>query len=116
MKHQSLGRLLIFLPFIFSLCSSAQNVGVGTDSPLARLHVADSSVVFTAQGGSTNAANVPVSGTGKRMMWYAPGSAFRAGVAVGAGWDRDSIGIYSFAGGFGCRAIGSGSSLSTAQK
>ena len=36
---------------IFTTALTAQNVGIGTTAPAARLHVADSSVVFSASGG-----------------------------------------------------------------
>ncbi|MEO8149967.1 MAG: hypothetical protein ABI723_20175, partial [Bacteroidia bacterium] len=86
------------------------NVGIGTSSPLARLHVADSSVVFTAVGNALlTPGNVPVSGAGRRMMWYADKGAFRAGFVGGTQWDKDSIGIYSFATGFNSKAVGTGS-------
>jgi hypothetical protein len=83
----------------------AQNVGIGTTTPIARLHVADSNVLFT---GSISAptSNPPISGAGNRLMWYAPKSAFRVGVVSGAEWDKDNIGIGSFATGFNSKAFG----------
>ncbi len=73
-------------------------VGIGTSTPAARLQVADSSVVFTANGDiSGTYGNTPVSGSGRRMMWYADKAAFRAGYVSGANWDNDSIGNYSVA-------------------
>ncbi len=68
--------------------SNTGNVGIGTSTPLARLHVADSSVVFTA--GDTPPASPgapPVTGGGRRMMWYADKAAFRVGYAMGPEWD-----------------------------
>lgn len=82
-------------------------VGIGTTSPVARLHVADSSVVFTAYGYvPTSAGPLPVSGMGRRMMWYADKAAFRVGFVPGVNWDKDSIGDYSFAAGFDTKANG----------
>ena len=49
---------------------------------------------------------IPVSGEGTRMMWIPEKSAFRAGTVVGPQWDADSIGTWSFAGGFGTQAKG----------
>lgn len=44
-------------------------VGIGTNTPLARLHVADSSVVFTGPPLlGINPKNPPISGAGVRMM------------------------------------------------
>lgn len=78
--------------------SEAQNVGIGTSSPTARLHVTDSSVLFSASGGAAGApTNPPASGVGRRMMWYAPKAAFRAGYVSNTAWDKDSTGRYSFA-------------------
>ncbi len=84
------------------------NVGIGTATPVARLHVADSSVVFTASDlnlpGTPN--DPPVSGTGRRMMWYPDKAAFRAGGVFLDEWDKDSIGDYSFASGYRTKASG----------
>jgi hypothetical protein len=84
------------------------NHGIGTLIPKARLHVADSSVLFSGasflSGGPY--ANPPASGIGIRMMWYPQKAAFRAGVAISNEWDRDSIGIASFASGYGNLAKG----------
>jgi hypothetical protein len=88
-----------------ALAQTIGNVGINTTTPKAMLHVKDSSVLFS--GGATLPAipgNPPASGTGARMMWYPDKAAFRAGFAVGASWDKDSIGNYSFASG-GSRAI-----------
>lgn len=73
-------------------------VGIGTSNPLARLHVADSSVVFT--GAATlpvTAGNPPVSGSGIRMMWYTDKAAFRAGFVDGTQWDLSNTGTGSTA-------------------
>ncbi|NOT51869.1 MAG: hypothetical protein HOP10_11405 [Chitinophagaceae bacterium] len=74
------------------------NAGIGTVIPLARLHVTDSSVLFSATGlASTTPGNPPISGPGRRMMWYPDKAAFRVGYVDGTNWDRDSIGNYSVA-------------------
>src|SRR5690242_20471511 len=80
----------------------AQNVGIGTTTPVARLHVKDSNVVFTGPvslPASTN-YNPPMQGAGTRMMWYPQKGAFRTGTISGAQWNKDSIGSNSFAAGF----------------
>ncbi len=102
-------KTLFLQPIAYSLWLTAftQNVGIGTTTPLARLHVANGSVVFTAIGDTVPAPGaVPVSGAGRRMMWYADKAAFRAGYANGTNWDNDSIGVYSFAAGFDTKASG----------
>jgi len=83
----------------------AQNVGIGTDTPKARLHVIDSSVVFSGTYSLPGSpGNPPISGPGVRMMWYADKAAFRAGAVSSTSWDKDSIGNYSFATGLNNRA------------
>lgn len=95
--------LLISLPLVIY----AQNVGIGISAPKARLHVADSSVVFTGPASLPGTpGNTPVSGAGNRMMWYADKAAFRAGGIDNTDWDKNLIGIYSFATGFSNRASG----------
>src|SRR5258705_13342096 len=90
--------------------ANAQNVGIGTTNPLARLHVNDSSVVFSASNDiPATAGNVAISGAGRRMMWYPDKAAFRTGYAGGPQWDKDSIGNYSFAAGFNVKAKAIGS-------
>ena len=104
-KYFSLPACLFLL---LNLQSIAQNVGIGTTTPLARLHVADSSVVFSAAGGaSASPGNPPISGGGRRMMWYADKAAFRAGYVYDTNWEKDSIGNYSVAFGYNNRASGS---------
>ena len=100
-------KLLLPLLCLFFYDSMAQKVGIGTTVPRALLHVADSAVVFT--GAATLPAtpgNPPVSGAGNRMMWYPDKAAFRAGGVDGQKWDKDSIGIFSFAAGKNTRASG----------
>ncbi len=83
------------------------NVGVGITSPLARLHAADN-VLFSAPGyaTATTTGSVPVSGAGRRTMWYADKAAFRTGGVDGTQWDAANIGNYSFASGNNSTASG----------
>jgi len=110
MKHF----LLLITVFLLKNVA-AQNVGIGTTTPLARLHVADSSVVFTGPATlPATPANPSISGTGVRMMWYPDKAAFRAGALLqditapnaGTYWNKDSIGLISFATGLNTKAKG----------
>jgi hypothetical protein len=90
--------------------SQAGNVGIGTNAPLARLHVADSSVLFSASGPvAAVQGSPPISGQGRRLMWYPDKAALRAGYVKDTRWDKDSIGDYSFAPGYNNMAKGMGS-------
>lgn len=96
--------------------AQAQNVGIGTSNPVARLHVADSNVLFTGPNHVVNStsANPPVQGPGARMMWYPQKAAFRAGLAYGLQWDKDSMGVISVALGNSTKAMGESSFASGA--
>jgi Chaperone of endosialidase/Galactose oxidase, central domain len=84
----------------------SQNVGIGTTTPRARLHVTDSNVVFTAGNPFLAVTgNVPVSGAGSRMLWYADKASFRSGYIDGTQWDKDSIGYFSFGAGYNAKAM-----------
>ncbi|RYF91718.1 MAG: hypothetical protein EOO03_00700 [Chitinophagaceae bacterium] len=86
------------------------NVGIGTIQPKARLHVVDSSVLFSAAGDISNTpGSLPISGSGRRMMWYADKAAFRVGYSPYNEWDQDFIGAYSIASGMGTKAEGTAS-------
>ena len=102
--------LFIILLFCCFKSSNAQNVGIGTTAPVARLHVADSAVLFTGPSSvpATTNFNPPIQGIGSRLMWYPQKAAFRAGVVDGTQWNKDSIGRYSFATGNNTKARGEG--------
>ncbi|MEO7308961.1 MAG: tail fiber domain-containing protein [Chitinophagaceae bacterium] len=106
-------KTILFLIIVYqfsTLDCEAQNVGIGTSTPMARLHVADSSVVFTATGIiPVTPGNPPVSGAGRRMMWYADKAAFRVGYVAGTAWNKANVGDYSFAAGIETEASGSAS-------
>ncbi len=98
----------LFLLTVFCmviLYSTAQNVGIGTSTPVALLHVANNNVLFTAPATlPVLPALPPLSGPGNRTFWYADKAAFRTGGAASTQWDIDNIGNYSFAAGFGTQA------------
>ncbi len=83
--------------------SVSGNVGIGTSSPTAKLHVKGGDGVLF-EGYSTG--NIPAEGAGTRMMWYSGKSAFRAGSINGNQWDDINIGQYSTALGFNTTASG----------
>ena len=92
----------------FAATAQTGNVGIGTSNPVARLHVADSNVLFTGPNNVLNntAADPPVQGPGARLMWYPQKAAFRAGLAFGLQWDKDSMGIMSIGLGNSTKAKG----------
>ena len=84
-----------------------KHVGIGTTTPLAALHVADSSVLFSGPPNfQVNPAPPPITGPGSRMMWYVSKGAFRAGLSTGDSWDQVNLGYTSFATGVDTRAAG----------
>lgn len=93
---------------LFYITAFTQNIGIGTIIPKARLHVIDSSVVFSA-GDPLLAVpgNTSVNGAGARMMWYPGKASFRTGFADGTQWDKDNIGFFSFASGYSTLASSS---------
>lgn len=102
----------VFTIFALSIHAQAQYIGIGTNTPLAKLHVHNGSVVFTgAPFLSYNGpyGNPPINGTGTRMMWYAEKAAFRVGQIFGDYWDNENVGLYSFATGIGTMAKGEAS-------
>lgn len=92
------------------ITDNGSGIGIGTTNPVARLHVADSNVLFSANGVvAAIPGNPPANGSGRRMMWYADKAAFRSGFVNTNDWDKDSIGVYSFASGVNTVASGKGS-------
>lgn len=86
------------------------NVGIGTPffiTPAAKLQVYGGSVLCNKEfPAEPSPASPPVSGAGRRMMWYVEKAAFRTGYVSNTNWDRDSVGNYSFATGYDTRAKG----------
>jgi hypothetical protein len=76
------------------------NVGIGTTSPSAKLHLQDGSVLF---------AGLPIIGSGAKMMWLPEKAAFRAGEVSAEQWDANNIGLYSVAVGLDTQASGEAS-------
>jgi hypothetical protein len=78
-------------------------VGIGTTDPITKFHV---------KNGARVLFGVDTLGNGDKLMWLPDLHAFRVGsVLSGAAstyWNRDSIGLYSFASGMNTRAQGYG--------
>lgn len=105
-------RIVITSLFVAISVYTKAQVGIGTLTPKAGLHVADSSVVFAAPGDVSGVKPAPIQGGGRRMMWYVDKAAFRVGYVGGFSspyWDTPNIGDYSFAAGQHVRATGSSS-------
>ena len=105
-------RIIVTSLFVIASVYANAQVGIGTLTPKAGLHVADSSVVFAAPGDVSWTKPVPVTGEGRRMMWYVDKAAFRAGYVgsfSSSYWDAANVGNYSFGAGQHVRASGSSS-------
>lgn len=100
---------LLPLTLLCSYVSLSQNVGIGTSSPTALLHVNDSAVLFSGPLTVPNSTSYlpPASGKGVRLMWYPQKGALRAGAVSSTQWDKDNIGIASLAIGADVKASGS---------
>ena len=80
------------------------NIGIGTTSPDAALHVrSNNGVLFEGEFGSSN---IPVEGSGARMMWYPGKAAFRTGLVSSTEWNDSVVGIFSTALGVNVTAKG----------
>jgi hypothetical protein len=90
--------------------SNTENVGIGTNTPLAKLHTTGTGVLFSsALFNEFTADNPPDDGLGTRFMWYPQKAALRVGrldFGCASCWDRDSIGAFSIAMGNNVKANG----------
>lgn len=84
--------------------SSAGNIGIGTSTPLAKLHLLDGSFLTSGVTGG-----IPLTGAGTRMMWVPSKAAFRAGVVQATQWDNSLLGQNSTAFGINTTASGNAS-------
>ena len=88
------------------LNSISDKVGIGINSPSAKLHVfGDDGVLFEGTYGS---GTIPKEGSGTRMMWYPKKAAFRCGhlEMPPTDWDDINIGSFSVAMGINTKASG----------
>ena len=116
-------KMILSLATMFAVVTIAigQNVGIGTNTPVALLHVNNGNVLFSGPNMLGNTVLPPVKGKGIRTFWYPEKAAFRTGGVYNAtisgfpdadtsnfhNWDKDSIGAFSFAAGFNTKAKGS---------
>jgi hypothetical protein len=105
--RNALGEPVFFTNFTNGLGYFKSRLGIATVTPLAVLHVADSSVLFSANGDIPGVPGLPpLQGAGRRLQWYPDKAAFRAGYIDSNQWDKSNIGNYSFAAGNGTMATG----------
>lgn len=102
-------KIISVLSVIIVVQANAQNVGIGTTTPRALLHVADSSVFFSSPSSFNGIGSSPAEGGGIGMMWVAGKAALRAGRETGNSWNYNNIGAYSASFGFNNRVAGVGS-------
>lgn len=102
-------KLISIITAMIALQANAQNVGIGTSVPKARLHVADSAVFFSSPEPFLGAGTSPAETGGIGMLWVAGKAALRVGREMGAGWAYDNIGAYSAGFGFNNNLTGVGS-------
>ena len=82
------------------------NVGIGTISPVTKLHVSNSNVLFTSPSPLPNSPGpAPQTGVGNRMYWYADKAALKAGGTDDISWDMP-MGLYSSNFGLDCGTSG----------
>jgi len=95
------GVVCLLSGLLITISASAQNVGIGTSTPLSLLHVSEGNFLVTGtfQGGNA----IEINGAGTRMFFNAMKAALRAGYVDGPQWDDANIGEHSI--GFGINAL-----------
>lgn len=97
MKH-----LFIFFLVAVNIHTKAQNIGIGTNTPLRSLHLNSGTFMVTGDTGTA-----PTLGAGSKFLWVPARSALRAGYTTGSGnWNHANLGQYSFAYGSQSNATG----------
>lgn len=89
---------------------SAQKVGIGTTTPKALLHVADSGIIFSSPNPLSLGVTVsPLEQGGIGFMWHGAKAVLRVGEATGAQWSAYLSGHLSTTFGSNNTALGTGS-------
>jgi len=83
------------------------NIGIGTETPEVKLHVADDGAILATGVFDNEGWDGGELGEGSRMMWIPEKAAFRVGYVENENWDSDSIGNYSIGLGRSVKALGS---------
>jgi hypothetical protein len=100
----------LFLLFLGSVSieAKAQNVGIGTTSPVAGLHIVNNNGII-ASGTYNAGAVINETGAASRFIWYPRKGALRAGgldISAPTYWDDASTGFYSIGLGYNVKASG----------
>ncbi len=102
-------KILATLAFVIIIQNSfAQNVGIGTTTPQARLHVADSNVYFSSPSSDPVGGFTPTENGGYGLLWIAGKGALRVGRETEDRWAYNNIGGYSASFGFNNSVTGVG--------
>lgn len=102
---------VVLLFCISFLGSDAQNVGIGTLSPVAGLHMVSNNGIIVS-GTLNTGAVLNQSGPASLLLFNTKKGAFRVGYLDGVGadfWNDASTGLYSIGMGYNSKAVGSNS-------
>lgn len=91
--------LFLLLPFF----SQAQTIEMKANGEFWSTNITG---LDDSSNDSTHPPTAPVIGESTRLMWIPSRSAFRAGTVSGSQWNKNNIGLFSFASGFNTYASG----------
>ncbi|MEG1951362.1 MAG: tail fiber domain-containing protein [Bacteroidales bacterium] len=78
-------------------------IGIGTSTPLAKLHVDSASFLVTSK--LNDKEPLSINGTGVRLFWAGTKGALRAGGVSGDAWNTSNVGLYSVGLGYDAKAV-----------
>lgn len=108
MNRSKIRLVLVITIFFTSKLVLSQNVGVGTNAPLAGFHVISNNG-FIASGTLNTGSTINQTGAGSKLIFNSKKGAFRVGYLDAAGadfWNDASTGQYSVGMGFNVKAPG----------